>query len=304
MLFEFLYNFAGSADFYTDTVGPIFRSVDQGPMAKFVKEAWYFTPMAGCFHLVALSLLGGAIVMSDLKVIGPGVTASSPAELNRKMNPILIWSTVVLIISGILLALGEVMRLYASPPYWLKMASLFSAILFTFTTRNSVVRNDGKFSVVAWVGLAVSMIVYWASWIHLTDWFFGARQAFIIFFLLLAGMVVAPKIVPSSVSGIFKGLPVFVAIPLGIIIVGLLIAGAFLLSGIDYMTEADMNGMGIGAYFQPMILLMMVVSFLAGLVAWTASGNEEQPMSMRIVSAISIFLWVSTAIAGRWIAFW
>ena len=160
MLFEFLFNFAGSADFMSDNIQPLFQAIDQGPAASFVKEAWYFTPMAGCIHLIALSFLGGAIIMSDLRVVGPGVQATSPAELNRKMSPFLIAAVIGLIFSGILLGLGEVMRIYNSPPFWLKMAGLFSAIVFTFTTRDSVIKNGGKFTVVALVGLAVSMLVF------------------------------------------------------------------------------------------------------------------------------------------------
>ena len=119
------------------------------------------------------------------------------------------------------------MRLYASPPYWLKMASLVSALIFSFMVRDRVIRSGGKASLVMWVGLAISMLVFWISWINLTDWFFGARQAYIVFILILAGFVI-----------------------------------------------------------------------------WGGLRREKFPLSMRLVSAMSIFLWGSTAISGRWIAFW
>ncbi|MAT35116.1 MAG: hypothetical protein CMK06_08230 [Ponticaulis sp.] len=304
MLYDFLFNLAGNADFMANNIQPIFESIDQGPISGAVKKAWYFTPMAGCIHLVALAILGGAVIISDLRIIGPGISAQSPQTLNEKMRPFLIWAAVGLIFSGVLLALGQVMRVYNSPPFWLKMASLFAAIVFTFTTRDAVIRNEGKLTITAWIGLAVSMVVFWLSWINLTDWFFGARQAYLIFVFILAGLVFAPSLLPASVTAPVRRLPQLVSLPVVFAVVVGLITVAFLLSGIDYMTEKDMNGMGIGAFFQPQILGMMLVAFVTGLVAWAGMGMDKQPLAMRIVAAISIFLWASTAISGRWIAFW
>ncbi len=307
MFFEFLYNLAGSADFYSSNVEPLFRAVDQGPAARFVKEAWYFTPMAGCIHLIALSFLGGAILFADLRVVGPGVTAKSPEELNRKMHPFLIVSAIALIISGILLGLGEVMRIYNSPPFWLKMAGLFSALVFTFTTRDAVIRNNGKFTPVAIAGLVISMLVFWYAWFELTDWRFAARQAYLILMLMIVGFLTAPMYLKNDKVEKLRSLPMYVSLPGFMVVVAALVTAAFLLARIDYqyMHELDLNSMGIAAYFHPSILGMMLVSYIAGVVSWIGIGAvQTQPLSMRFVSMMSMFLWLSVAISGRWIAFW
>lgn len=290
--------------FMQNVVNPIFTGIDEGAVATFIKNSPTFIPAAGSIHLLALSLLGGAIILADLRVLGPGVTARTPVELNRTMSPFLIASIIALILSGVVLALGEMMRLYASPPYWLKMASLLSAIIFTFAARDPVIRENGKFTPLAWAGLAISMGIFWISWINLTDWFFGARQAYLVFVLILLALVFAPKIVPAGIKEKVLGLPVFVSVPAMIIVLLILAAAIFWLTSIDYMGELDMNGMGIWAWVQPKILGMMLLSFLWGLILYTGIGNEEHPLSMRLMSAISIFLWGSTAISGRWIAFW
>lgn len=307
MLFEFLYNFAGSADFYSSNVEPLFRAVDQGPAASFVKEAWYFTPFAGCVHLIALSFLGGALLLADMRVVGPGVTAKTPAELNRKMTPFLIVSAIALVISGVLLGLGEVMRIYNSPPFWLKMAGLASALIFTFTTRDSVIRNNGKFTPIALVGLVASMLIFWLSWIELTDWRFAARQAYLILIFLLVGFITAPIFLKTIRVERLRQLPIYLSLPGFLTVVVLLIAGALLLARIDYqyLHELDLNAMGLLAFVHPSILAMMLVSFIAGMVSWIGIGAAEtQPLSMRFVSLMSMFLWFSVAISGRWIAFW
>ncbi len=307
MLFEFLYNLAGSADFYSNNVEPLFRAVDQGPAARFVKEAWYFTPMAGCIHLIALSFLGGAILFADMRVVGPGVTAKSPEELNRKMHPFLIVSAIALVISGILLGLGEVMRIYNSPPFWLKMAGLFSALVFTFTTRDAVIRNNGKFTPVAIAGLVISMLVFWYAWLELTDWRFAARQAYLILMLMIVGFLTAPMYLKNEKVEKLRSLPIYISLPGFMFVVAALITAAFLLARIDYQYfhELDLNSLGIAAYFHPSILGMMLVSYIAGVVSWIGIGAVQTlPLSMRFVSMMSMFLWLSVAISGRWIAFW
>ena len=307
MLFDLIYQLAGNADFYSDNIEPLFRATDQGPAARFVKDAWYFTPMAGCVHLVALSLLGGAILLADLRVVGPGVTARSPVELNRKMHPFLVGAAIALIISGIMLGLGQVMRIYNSPPFWLKMAGLFSALVFTFTTRDSVIRNNGKFTPVAIIGLVISMLVFWYAWIELTDWRYAARQAYLILMLLIVGFITAPMYLKNEKVEKLRALPMYISLPGFLVVVGALISAAFLLARIDYQYfhELDLNAMGIAAFFHPSILGMMLVSYIAGVISWIGMGAvQTQPLNMRFVSMMSMFLWLSVAISGRWIAFW
>ena len=333
MLIEFLFNFAGNADFMADNIRPIFQAINDGPIVKAANEAWYFTPMAGCLHLVALSLMGGAIILADLRVVGPGVQAASPAELNRKMQPFLITAVAALIFSGVLLSLGQVMRVYNSPPFWLKMAGLFSAIVFTFTTRDSVIRNNGKFSTVAIVGLVISMLVFWWSWLVLTDWRWAGRQAFVILAMMMVGAFTAPMFVPGKLVEPVRKLPQLVSLILIAVIVAILVSIAFLLAKIDYqyMNELDLNTWPrapdpetfevapmtnpvlsflldkakLAAFFHPSILAMMLVSFIAGIVSWVGIGaKEHQPMGMRFVSLMSILLWLTIAVSGRWIAFY
>ncbi|MEM5517996.1 DUF6644 family protein [Henriciella sp. AS95] len=204
---------------------PIADSIDQSGIATAVKDSMTIVPWAGSFHLLALALLGGAIIMSDLRVIGPGLHTQSPLSLNRKMRPFLIGAVIVLIISGVLLALGEVMKLFYSPPYWVKMASLVSALLFTFGTRDSLIKNNGKLTPIA-IAFGVVSLVLWA-WVFIALTSLLARVAFLI---MIAGL---------------------------------------------------------------------------GLLVWLSGrGADSMPLMARLGSATTIALWMTTAVAGRWIAFW
>ena len=211
---------------FTDKVFlPIADAIDQSAIAVAVKDSMWIVPWAGCFHLLALSLLGGALIMSDLRVIGPGLHTQSPQSLNRKMRPFMLVAVAVLIFSGVMLALGEVMKLFYSPPYWVKMASLVSALIFTFGTRDSLIRNNGQLKPLA-IGFGVVSLVLW-FWVLIGLTSNLARLAFL---LMVAGL---------------------------------------------------------------------------GVLVWLSGRNPDRmPLMARLGSATTIALWFTTAVAGRWIAFW
>jgi len=101
------------------------------------------------------------------------VAAGHPlAALEREARPWLLASLAVLIVSGVLLFLSESVKAYYSVPFWVKMASLVSAIAFTFTVRRKVAeanetekaRLSGK--VTAALSLALWAGVLWGGrWI-------------------------------------------------------------------------------------------------------------------------------------------
>jgi hypothetical protein len=66
----------------------------------------------------------------------------SVAQLARDAQPWLIGSLVLMIITGSLLFLSEAIKCYYHPAFWLKMTSLFLAMVFTFTVQRKVTMGD------------------------------------------------------------------------------------------------------------------------------------------------------------------
>ena len=172
---------------------PLFNDLDSSALATWVKESTAIVPWAGCFHLLALALLGGAVIMADLRNIGPGLTTPTPKALNTKMRPYMIVAVIVLVISGFSLALGELMKLFYSPPYWVKMASLFSALVFTFGVRDSLVQRDGRFTPVSIVLGVLSL----GGWL----WVFAGLSsslARVAFLIMIGGLALLVVVYPTG----------------------------------------------------------------------------------------------------------
>ena len=94
-------------------------------------------------HLIALALLGGAVLIVDLRLLGLILKGQSARLIGRDLSRILIGSLVVMILTGIALLSEEAGKCYFSPAFRWKMALLAVAVLFYFTMhRKALQRTD------------------------------------------------------------------------------------------------------------------------------------------------------------------
>ena len=103
-----------------------------------IRDSLWLFPVIESVHLLALALIGGAILVVDLRLLGLGLRPQPVAQLARDAQPWLIGGLLVMVSTGIPLFLSESIKCYYSPPFWYKMSFLPLAILFTFTVRRKV----------------------------------------------------------------------------------------------------------------------------------------------------------------------
>jgi hypothetical protein len=108
---------------------------------RFVRESLWLFGVIEAFHLVALSLLGGALLVVDLKLMGVGLRDSTIADVDRQARPYLTLSVVALIVTGVLLFLSEAIKCYYNTSFWVKIVTLPFAILFTYAVKERFARQ-------------------------------------------------------------------------------------------------------------------------------------------------------------------
>ena len=104
-------------------------------------SSWAFAVVES-IHLLALAVIGGAVLMLDLRFLGLGLRRQSIVEVAREAQPWLVGSLIVMLVTGIALFVSEPTKCYYSIPFWWKMSSLALAMLFTFTIRRKVAMAD------------------------------------------------------------------------------------------------------------------------------------------------------------------
>ena len=89
-------------------------------------------------HLLALSVIGGAVLIVDLRLLGFGIRTQTLEEVARDAQPWFVGSWAVMIVTGLLLFASEPQKLYYSTPFAVKITCLVLGTIFAFTVRRNV----------------------------------------------------------------------------------------------------------------------------------------------------------------------
>jgi hypothetical protein len=116
----------------------IFEWCEATAVGSGIRESLWLFPVIEAIHLLGLCLLGGSILVVDLRMLGSGLRHQPVASLAREAKPWLLSSLAVMIATGTSLFLSEAVKCYYSPAFWTKMATLPVALLFTLTVRQRV----------------------------------------------------------------------------------------------------------------------------------------------------------------------
>jgi hypothetical protein len=117
---------------------PYFQWFETTFLGLWIKNsAWAFAVIESV-HLLALAVIGGAVLMLDMRMLGLGLKRQSISDVAREAWPWLLVSLVVMLATGFALFASEATKCYYSTPFWVKMMSLALAMAFTFTVRKRV----------------------------------------------------------------------------------------------------------------------------------------------------------------------
>ena len=108
-----------------------------GPGVVVRESIWLF-PVLEAVHLLGLCLLGGTVLLVDLRMLGLTMRNQSVGELAEQMRPWLFGAIAVLLITGTLLFLSEAVKCYYNQSFWVKMITLPLALIFTYAIRERV----------------------------------------------------------------------------------------------------------------------------------------------------------------------
>lgn len=151
---------------------PFFDWCYQTAIGEAIRNSSWLFPVIEAFHLVALGLVAGAVLIVDLRLFGVGVNRAPVAQLSADAEPWLLGGVILMFMSGIPLFLSESIKAYYSFAFWVKMTCLFLVLLFTFTVRRRVTQTGlslsqpplGRFT--ALISLSLWFGVVWGGrWI-------------------------------------------------------------------------------------------------------------------------------------------
>jgi hypothetical protein len=121
----------------------VFQAIEFSAIGQAIKTSSWAFAVIESVHLLALSTIGGAVLLVDLRLLGFGLKRQTVSEVARNAQPVLVWSLAVMLLTGFGLFVSEAIKCYYSTPFWVKMTSLALAMLFTFTVKRRVTLTEG-----------------------------------------------------------------------------------------------------------------------------------------------------------------
>lgn len=237
-------------------------------------------------HILSLALLGGASILLNLRLIGYGLTDEPPSEVHRGTRTWMHVGVIGVILTGLLIGASNAERLYTSEAFTAKMLGLAAALVLTYGVSMPVARADGRSGALSRTA-GVAGLLLWAA----SLWVFG----------------VAKLINPGLWHVIFAGGLIVLFVTRGLTRI-VYLAGALALIVAQYVTthlvispddfaRLDPANKGFAWAFTAWILGAMAVQVISG-----GRSGESGPFTKALAYA-AILVWITTAAAGRWIAF-
>lgn len=139
----------------------LFEWFEMTSIGVVVRESIWMFPVIEAVHLLGLCLLGGTLLVVDLRMLGWGLNRQTIGELSDNMRPWLNGAIALMGTTGVLLFLSEAVKCYYNQSYWVKMITLVIALIFTFTLRAHVAGNGGMSASIRTRLVAVASMMLW-----------------------------------------------------------------------------------------------------------------------------------------------
>lgn len=120
----------------------LFTALEASPIGAFVKDRGATFATIEAVHLMALALLGGAVLVTDLRLLNvtfrdiPSRTLALDAH---RWFKVALWT---LLITGFFMVAGVATKCYHNFYFWVKMGALASGIVFVFAVKMPLLRAD------------------------------------------------------------------------------------------------------------------------------------------------------------------
>jgi len=121
----------------------VFQWLERTPLSVSINESLWAFAVLEAVHLLALAVIGGAVLVVDLRLLGFAFQQRRVAEVAKVAQPWLVWSLVVMLLTGFVLFISlAASKYYVHDYFWVKMYFLAGAMLFSLLIRHRVIMGD------------------------------------------------------------------------------------------------------------------------------------------------------------------
>jgi hypothetical protein len=121
---------------------PFFEWLENSGLGQAAKAYGGVYAVAQTFHLMSLALIGGTVLVTDLRLLGfvlrdvPSEAVADGAHRWFRLGLLFV------ILSGIFMVAGVATKAYYNEFYWAKMIALLVGIVFVFAIKRPLLRTE------------------------------------------------------------------------------------------------------------------------------------------------------------------
>lgn len=130
-----------------------------------IRDIIWVVPLVQSIHILAIAVIVGSVLVTDLRIAGVVATDESPATVIRRYLPWMWSALVVLLLSGSIMVVGEPDRVLANQVFWIKMTLVLLACALTLAFRRPMLSEAFRLDHARWARLAKPL-----AWVSLGVW--------------------------------------------------------------------------------------------------------------------------------------
>jgi len=121
----------------------VFQWLERTSLSVAINESLWAFAVVEAIHLLALAVIGGAVLVVDLRLLGFAFQEQKVGDVARVAQPWFLWSLAAMLLTGFVLFLSlAASKYYVHDYFWVKMYFLARAMLFSALIRHRVIMGD------------------------------------------------------------------------------------------------------------------------------------------------------------------
>ncbi len=122
---------------------PYFEWIEATTLGNTIRQSLWLFPVIEAVHLLGLCVLGGAVLIVDLRMLGLGLRSYGIEQTVRDARPWFAGALIVMLLTGWALFTSEAIKCYYNTSFWVKMTTLPFAIVVTLLIRDRIALRAG-----------------------------------------------------------------------------------------------------------------------------------------------------------------
>ncbi len=131
-----------------------FIALGHSGLGQYMQASRWGFALVEAVHLLGLAMLGGVVLLVDLRLLGLVLKGESARTISRGLSKALLTSLMIMLVTGVALVSEEALKCYHSPAFRWKMILLAAALLFYFTLHRAALLRTEKHDADVWSRVA------------------------------------------------------------------------------------------------------------------------------------------------------